>query len=145
MQGGLGPSTDPFSLSSRKSRDYVQQQFETTCGLQPNAGNNLSVLLSAKITLEEEKRQEKVREEFIDSAKVQLLSGERRVFEYFVCKVGKLKTWQCLNLTLPSELPGYGSSHFCTCYFNFHSCRHCLQALADLLSCLMSTRLLGSV
>ena len=46
--------------------------------------------------------------EFIEAAKAQLLSGERRIYEYFLCKVGeRLRTRKPLEHPLQSPLLSY--------------------------------------
>ena len=44
---------------------------------------------AAELTSSEEDRRKHERSEFMEAAKAQLLSGERRVYEFFLCKVGE--------------------------------------------------------
>lgn len=45
---------------------------------------------SAELKGSVEERQRHDRSDFMEAAKSQLLSGERRVFEFFLCKVGEM-------------------------------------------------------
>lgn len=44
---------------------------------------------AAEMTSSAEERQKHGLSDFVEAAKTQLLSGERRIYEYFLCKVGK--------------------------------------------------------
>lgn len=48
------------------------------------------MLRAAEIISSEEARRKLEQSDFMEAAKTQLLSGERRVFEFYLCKVGAL-------------------------------------------------------
>lgn len=48
-----------------------------------------SLRRAAEVSADAEERRKRERADFMEAAKTQLLSGERQIFEFFLCKVGK--------------------------------------------------------
>ncbi|KAL8431405.1 hypothetical protein Efla_001760 [Eimeria flavescens] len=59
----------------------------------PNGVPDPFALPTPDLPSDAEKRKKQERSDFMEAAKTQLLSGERRVFEYFLCKVGFPHFW----------------------------------------------------